>query len=465
MSQLFEPKFLVSLDIHRAPLLFAHSPTGAVAKPRDGSWPLLYHIVLAIGSFVGSGGSDRRDIQLYQVSRSHLTAETLEKGSLPLVQSLTLMGNYLQKRNKPNAGFNILGIAVNMALAIGLHREFNLSRTTPFVMELRRRTWWTLFIFESGARLTLGRPPVSLSGVTVDLPANIHDCDLAVDIDTLPQLPNEPTVTSCLRAQVGLARIANAAHTKLHSTSGLRPSEVLQIDSEVRNWLTSLPHFFTIGSEWSSSPKMILLWRAAHLRIIISRPFLFAAIRARSPLEVNSADGQYALSPVSICVSTAYECAVSICDFWASLPVTQHNRGLAWYASYWLTTAGVVLATCLIYDLNHPLVDQWRTELSRTLATLTDLGSGYDMALKAREVLGGYVGKSNRRRSNVLPITIIISEGFLSNSPNNEAPFQNTVEQILGTIGAQSQSLELVGVPGFEDFAPDFFSDFSVRDM
>ncbi|KAF2146915.1 uncharacterized protein K452DRAFT_72672 [Aplosporella prunicola CBS 121167] len=429
-----------------------HEPTfraqiaGAVAKPRDGSWPLLYHIVLAIGSFVGASSSHRQDIQLYQAARTHLTAEILEKGSLPLVQALTLMGNYLQKRNKPNAGFNILGIAVNMALAIGLHREFHPSKTTPFVMEVRRRTWWTLFIFEAGARLTLGRPVVSLSGVTVELPANIHDTDLAVDIDSLPAPQNEPTVTSCLRAQVGLAKIANTAHIKLHSTCNLRSSEVLQFDAEVRNWLASLPYYLASGSQWTSNAKMVLLWRSSHLRIILCRPFLFAAIRARSLLDIQTVDGRYASNPVSICVSTAYECIVSICDSWASNP--QRNRGIAWYAAYWLTTAAVVLATCLIYDTTHALADQWRVELNRTLTTLTELGDYYDMALKARDILGGYV------------------EGFLTHSSTAELSAQNTVEQILETIGARSEPLELMGVPGFDDFAMDLFAtNFDAGDM
>ena len=34
------------------------------------------------------------------------------------------MADYLQKRNKPNAGFALIGIAWSMGMAIGLHREF-----------------------------------------------------------------------------------------------------------------------------------------------------------------------------------------------------------------------------------------------------------------------------------------------------------------------------------------------------
>lgn len=85
------------------------------------------------------------------------------------------MANYLQKRNKPNAGFALIGIAWSMALAIGLHREFGTSSTTHYTMEQRRRTWWTLFIFVSGAQLTLGRPPASLVGINLRLPTNLAE--------------------------------------------------------------------------------------------------------------------------------------------------------------------------------------------------------------------------------------------------------------------------------------------------
>ncbi|GME57569.1 uncharacterized protein K452DRAFT_72672 [Neofusicoccum parvum] len=428
---------------------FRAQVSGAVAKPRDGSWPLLYNIVLAIGSFVGASGSGRHDIQLYQAARTHLTTDILEKGSLPLVQSLTLMGNYLQKRNKPNTGFNILGIAVNMALAIGLHREFDLSRTTPFVMELRRRTWWTLFVFESGARLTLGRSAAALSGVTIELPANIDDSDLAVDIDSIPPPQDKPTVTSCLRAQVGLAKIANTAHSKLLATGILRSSEVLQQDTQVRNWLASLPPYFAPASEWCSTPKMVLLWRAAHLRIIISRPSLFAAIRSRTQLAITSAADQRAPpSPTSVCVSTADECTASICRFWASSPPPRRTRGLAWYAAYWLTTAAVVLATCLAYDATHALAPRWRAQLVAALATLGELGDLYDMARRAREILREYVGAGG-----------IFEERTASGAEPDGARALADLETTLDAMYADTLPLEVMAVPGFDSFDTELFLD------
>lgn len=122
---------------------------------------------------------------------------------------------YLQKRNKPNAGLALIGIAWSMGMAIGLHREFGPSGTTPFAMEVRRRIWWCLYVFVSGAQPTLGRPPASLIGVNLRLPANVDDSSLAIDVDALPPAKQRPTAASCVLAQIPLAKIANDVQSEL----------------------------------------------------------------------------------------------------------------------------------------------------------------------------------------------------------------------------------------------------------
>ncbi|KAK4615585.1 Regulatory protein GAL4 [Fulvia fulva] len=141
--------------------LFRARLFGAVAKPRDGSWPLLYNMVIAMGAFAGDLADSDIDWHFYQIARNSIALSVIEKGSLSYVQGLAIMANYLQKRDKPNAGFSLIGIAWSMAMAIGPHRELGTASTTSYIMEQRRRTWWTLFCFVSGAQLTLGRPPAS----------------------------------------------------------------------------------------------------------------------------------------------------------------------------------------------------------------------------------------------------------------------------------------------------------------
>jgi transcriptional regulatory protein GAL4 len=313
--------------------------------------------------------------------------DVLEKGSLTYVQAVVLMANYLQKRNKPNAGFVLIGIGFSMALAIGLHREFGLPSTTPFSMELRRRTWWTLFVFVSEAQLTLGRPAVSLVGVNVTLPSNIDDQDLAVDVEQLPEPKDGPTAISCLVQQVRLAKIANMVQVELLTNQAPGIPAAIELDSRIEGWRRELPPFFVnqaAAEPWFEIPKWILLWRAFHLQIVLSRPILFQRITAKSKLDTS-------IRPISSCLDAADKCVDSICDFVSSALVL--TRGLAWYATYWLITASFVQATCFLYDSEHSLAPRWESQVKRAVHHLTNLGVAHDMSLRARDMLQKLLGK------------------------------------------------------------------------
>lgn len=364
--------------------------SGALAKPRDGSWPLLYNIVLAIGAFVGDSNGTKTDIVFFKEARKHLSMDVLEKGSLSYVQAIVLMANYLQKRNKPNAGFILIGIGFSMALAIGLHREFGMPSTSPFTMEIRRRVWWTLFIFVSGVQLILGRPAVSLVGVNVRLPVNVDDHDLAVDMDELPESKAEeqPTITSSLIAQVKLAKISNAVQVELLTHHLPTYGKARDLEQRITAWYHDLPSHFSQDIHLEPRfdiPKRVLLWRSFHLRIVINRPFLFQCITSKSDLLTSSP------GPIASCLTAADMCVTSICGFLES--TDNRRRGLTWYATCWLLTASFVQATCYVYEPAHPLAASWRCHIQRAVDCLGSLGSSHDMALRARDVLQKILGK------------------------------------------------------------------------
>lgn len=359
---------------------------GALSKPRDGSWPLLHNIVLAIGAFVGETRETNSDIPFYRQARASLNMDVLEKGSLSYVQGLVLMANYLQKRNKPNAGFVLIGIGFSMALAIGLHREFGLPHSSPFTMEIRRRVWWVLFIFVSGAQLTLGRPPVSLVGVNVHLPSNLDDQELAVDMDSLPDMQEGPTVTSCLIYQVKLAIVANMVQVELLTDQIPSSSRAVTLDQKISKWRSELPPHFDdkiMLETWFEVPKRILIWRSLHLRIILHRPIIFQKITVKADLDQSH-------PPIRACLDGAEECVQSICNFISQGGAA--TRGLAWYATYWLITASFVQATCYIYNPAHMLAIKWRADLQRAVHCLSKLGLAHGMALRARDILERLLG-------------------------------------------------------------------------
>jgi transcriptional regulatory protein GAL4 len=130
-----------------------------VQRPEDRTWNVLLYTVLALGAWTVGGDGDGLDDIFYQRASGYLQDQSIfESASLSTVQALVLLSNYTQKRNKPNTGWNFLGLAVRMAVSLGLHRELPDWNITLLQREVRRRVWWGLFIFDSGASITFGRP-------------------------------------------------------------------------------------------------------------------------------------------------------------------------------------------------------------------------------------------------------------------------------------------------------------------
>jgi len=144
---------------------FVHEPTFRAQfndpslRPHGTAWQILLNTILALGAWsIGDDNSDL-DITFYQEARAFLQqASVFETGNLTLIQALLLLSNYAQKRNKPNTGWNYLGLAVRMAMSLGLHKEFHGWKINLLQREIRRRLWWGVFIFDSGAAKTFGRP-------------------------------------------------------------------------------------------------------------------------------------------------------------------------------------------------------------------------------------------------------------------------------------------------------------------
>lgn len=73
-----------------------------IPTPTHEIWQILLNTVLALGAWCLHGESSNFDLHYYQNAKSYLSSYVFESGSIPLLQALTLLSNYAQKRNKPN---------------------------------------------------------------------------------------------------------------------------------------------------------------------------------------------------------------------------------------------------------------------------------------------------------------------------------------------------------------------------
>ncbi|KAH8426456.1 putative C6 transcription factor (Gal4) [Aspergillus melleus] len=358
-------------------------------------WQILLNTILALGAWsIGDDNSDL-DITFYQEARSHLQqVSVFETGNLTLVQALLLLSNYAQKRNKPNTGWNFLGLAVRMAMSLGLHKEFHGWKISLLQREIRRRLWWGVFMFDSGAAKTFGRPILLPEDRVMDAKhvMNIHDEALTSTTTTLPTEFNGPTLYSGMIAQTRFHLLTNSVYQRLISSPSLTPEETLNLQKPMEEWYNGLPHYFKQPPPLSESDPFALvrnrlLWRDWNLRILVYRPIL---LRWASRRWTPNASTDYEEDPLEgdcrkLCLRNARLTISSITDF-----VNKHicTRIGAWYMLYFLFQAGIIPIILLMTDPTSAEAPAWLQDIEATKSLLMNPSlSNHRLATRYLEVV------------------------------------------------------------------------------
>jgi hypothetical protein len=160
---------------------------------RDSAWLALLNMVFALGSLASSTSDNEAHYVYFNRSRQHISLDSFGSGSLEVLQALAIMsGYYMHYLNRPNEAHSLMGGTLRMATALGLHREyFDASKTDSggqlnamapgetdaITPEMRRRIWWSLFVLDTWASTTTGRPSLGRMGpsITVLLPGTSAD--------------------------------------------------------------------------------------------------------------------------------------------------------------------------------------------------------------------------------------------------------------------------------------------------
>jgi hypothetical protein len=145
---------------------------------KDSQWLGLLNMVFALGSLASSSTDNEAHYVYFNRSRQHLSLESFGSGNLEVLQTLAIMsGFYMHYLNRPNEAHSLMGGALRMATALGLHREYSerseisrqlmLQEEESISPEMRRRIWWSLFCLDSWASTTTGRPSLGRMGPSI----------------------------------------------------------------------------------------------------------------------------------------------------------------------------------------------------------------------------------------------------------------------------------------------------------
>lgn len=365
-----------------------------IPRPSSNAWQVLLFAVATLGAFTAATQPTDVDIGLFEAAKARLSIDMLETGNMILVQALTLLSNYLQKRNKPNSGYNYMGLARRIAMGIGLHKEFPNWDANLLALEMRRRVWYCLYIFDVGATITFSRPlDFPQDGIDVELPLNIHDSvrtpfllfmavclskqDVTATTKHRPEPANETTVYTHLRAQATFHLSTCQIYSKIISTPFPSAEELIDLDDRlIGHWLATLPTYFREDVE--QAPKFslchsILRWRYRNFRILMYRPFLVRQLMARPERGAENAQDQDDPNveiAIQRCLDAARESVELISKFWMQ---DQRTMMACWYGLYFLFQAILIPVICLRNNPQSPLALNWRDQIFEAMTVIESM--------------------------------------------------------------------------------------------
>ena len=386
--------------------------------PRTGGkdWNALAYMVAAIGLFSGPNGTATRHADLFEAAKSNVSIETMESGNITLVQVLTLMCNYLQKSNRPNSGYNYLGLALHMAMGLGLHKEFRDWHITPLAMEIRRRVWWTLFVFYSGAMLTFGRPvSLPIHGIDVSLPINVDDEECTYALSDMPSPKARITTGSAVAAQARFHLATNAIYAQVISSNPPTAAELIQLDNDCietwrQLWSNELPH---VPGKFQLS-RHIMEWRYRNFRIIMYRPFLIKHVLQTRHQPFGSALDPATKTAIDRCLHEAQASIHSISAYWLLGSKTCME---AWYALFFIFQASLIPAIMLRNQPQSESALAWQEQIAAVVGVLESMHSINPSSRECHQVILRLCGHFLPQQ-NVQPLDVQ-SEAL---QPTDESP-------------------------------------------
>ncbi|KAJ2898236.1 C6 transcription factor [Zalerion maritima] len=348
----------------------------------DTPWLALLNMVFAMGSIVAMKSEDYNHVNYYNRAMEHLPMDAFGSSHIESVQALALIGGYyLHYTNRPNMANAVLGAAIRMASALGLHRESLAqgSNEVAVAAETRRRTWWSLFCLDTWATTTMGRPSFGRWGPAINIrppefgignvtAANGASRDSAQHAGVLPLIEN-----------IKFCKIATQIQDLLAISPLLPAEDRCNFDGQLVSWYRSLPWLLRTTDPCAEPlyiARCIMKWRYQNLRMLLHRPVL---------LSLASANSTHAAEPdvaaVDVCRDLAKQTIDDIAREWT------RNQMSGWNAVWFLYQAAMVPLVSLFWQYSSPCVPDWYKQLETVLELLEAMEDWSLAARRSREVV------------------------------------------------------------------------------
>ncbi|KAF4762976.1 hypothetical protein HAV15_001418 [Penicillium sp. str.  len=146
--------------------------------PRNPAWMCKFFVLLALGEMYSNRKRRMADQHVpgtdYFLRAVGLLQDLYETPSVEQVEVMILFCFYSNALGRVKTAYTYSGIALRMALGLGLHRSLPTdTKLCPVDREHRKRVWWTLYTLDRLCSSNLGYPLlISDAVIDVELPTN-----------------------------------------------------------------------------------------------------------------------------------------------------------------------------------------------------------------------------------------------------------------------------------------------------
>ena len=186
----------------------------STSDPKDAPWWACLNVALAIAHRIRAIRTpdpkhDNIEAARYLQNALDVVAElSASTGSFAAVQALACMACILQDTSNPEPAAALVAVALRLAQAMNLHREYTTPELTESQAETRRRVFWKFFILDKDISLRTGRP------------FGQDDDDMDVRLPSKGSL--ESVNLGIFNRRIGLAIVQGQVYKRLYSVAAGR---------------------------------------------------------------------------------------------------------------------------------------------------------------------------------------------------------------------------------------------------
>ncbi|KAI1498152.1 fungal-specific transcription factor domain-containing protein [Biscogniauxia marginata] len=344
----------------------------------DAPWLALLNMVFAMGSIAAMKSDDYNHLNYYSRAMEYLPMDSFGSSHIETVQALALIGGYyLHYINRPNMANAVVGAAIRMASALGLHRESLAHGPTGTSNEIaaaetRRRTWWSLFCLDTWATTTMGRPSFGRWGPAINIrppeTGITSGRDSAQYAGILPLIEN-----------IKFCKIATAIQDMLAISPLLRTEDRCNLDGQLVNWYSNLPWLLRTTDPCAEPLYMarcIMKWRYQNLRMLLQRPVLLNLASSGASHAV-----EHDIAAIEACRDLAKQTIEDIAREWT------RNQMSGWNAVWFLYQAAMIPLVSIFWQWDSPRVPDWQKQVETILELLEAMEDWSLAARRSREVV------------------------------------------------------------------------------